>query len=152
MLLIPSSPIGITLRNLSKPSSHDPRVIEGAAFKDSLSSWTICLLSIPVQRIFGTTCPPPNKTYNFRIEESAIKGSPVAKSSDFLVISYFTFHACLYLKLWGHHFYKNFQLVIQVWPFIQELQSSKCGKACPTLPSSMAITVTGSWDAHSTMK
>lgn len=29
----------------------------------------------------------------------------------------------------------------RVWPFIQELQSSKCGKACPTLPSSMAITV-----------
>lgn len=152
MLLIPSSPIGITLRNLSKPSSHDPRVIEGAAFKDSLSSWTICLLSIPVQRIFGTTCPPPNKTYNFRIEESAIKGSPVAKSSDFLVISYFTFHACLYLKLWGHHFYKNFQLVWPSLAFHPRAPKLQMWKSLQKHFHRQWLSRSMFMDAHSTMK
>lgn len=141
MLLIPSSPIGITLRNLSKPSSHDPRVIEGAAFKDSLSSWTICLLSIPVQRIFGTTCPPPPTKHTIseskRVQSKGLLWQSQAifwwsLTSHFMRVYTWNCGATISIRTFSWS---------RVWPFIQELQSSKCGKACPTLPSSMAITV-----------
>lgn len=130
MLLIPSSPIGITLRNLSKPSSHDPRVIEGAAFKDSLSSWTICLLSIPVQRIFGTTCPPPTKhtiSESKRVQSKGLLWQSQAifwwsLTSHFMRVYTWNCGATISIR--------TFSWSGRVWPFIQELQSSKCGKAC----------------------